>query len=429
VGILRQIASKSVIAWLIVAGGSATVLADPPVVNPTEPPKTLNQDSFLSSLKQAIGKGSDNDVVRGHFELGTAPNLHRYFCLVDSKTGKREPNGVLGDLVPLANGMNGLKNESVSFYSCANAEQQGLLVTAGYVLVGPAAAAAAPSVPTPAPLPVEAAKPAAVEPNRVTLSLTQIDVAGVKLGMTPDEVRAILKSKKLLEYTESAETLSYLDPTTGVMHALPDGRFVNVIAAWTPPPPGSASDAFAVSGESYEVMFTPVPGKERAMGIVHSVGSTPANAIHELALENGLLKKFGGYGESAELPEAPTWRVQGSGNVITGDPCNRRGTFGGLGSLTVAGGSRGNIALKKTTEEFNYQIAHCGVAIITEDHFTANGGALSADRLVTRFTVTAYSPAFALEGAETAARLIHSAGGAAKQSDASRAKDPAASSL
>lgn len=428
-GILRQIGSKTITAWLIVAGGSVTVLADPPA-STAEPTKTLNQGSFLSTLKQAIGKGSDNDVVRGHFELGTAPNLHRYYCLVDSKTGKREPNGVLGDLVPLANGMSGLKNEAVSFYSCANAEQQGLLVTEGYVLVGPAAAPAAPSVPTSAaPAAAEAAKPVAVEPNRLTLSPTQIDIAGVKLGMTPDEVRAILKAKKLLEYTESAETLSYLDATTGVMHAMPDGRFVNVIAAWTPPPPGSASDAFAVSGESYEVMFTPVPGRERAMGIVHSVGSTPANAIHELALENGLLKKYGGYGESAELPEAPTWRVQGSGNVVTGDPCNRRGTFGGLGSLTAAGGSRGNIALKKTTEELNYQIAHCGVAIITEDHFTANGGALSADRLVTRFTVTAYSPAFALEGAETAARLIHTAGGGAKQSDASHAKDPAAPSL
>jgi hypothetical protein len=260
-------------------------------------------------------------------------------------------------------------------------------------------------------------------------SPSRIDIAGVKLGMSPDEVRAVLKSKKLLEYAESAETLSYLDPATGAMQAVPNGRFVNVIASWTPPPPGSANDSNAVSGEYYEVMFTPVPGKERALGIVHSMGFTPATAIREVALESGLVRKYGGYAEATELPQAPTWRVQSSGNVVTGDACSRRATFGGLGSLTAASSARENIALKKTSEEFNYQIAHCGVAIITEDHFTANGGALSADRLVTRFTVTAYSPAFGLEGAEAATQMIHAAGGATKKSDAPRAKDPAASSL
>ena len=409
-------------AGLALLGGLVTALADPPTTTP-EASKTLKQDSFLSSLKQAIGKGSDDDVVRGHFELGTAPNNHRYYCLVNSKTGARQPNGVLGDLVPRTDGMSGLKNESVSFYSCANAEQEGLLVTTGYVVTAPSGAAAPASA---AQIPAQAAKPPAAEPHRA-IAATEIDIAGVKLGMSPDEVRAVLKSKKLLEYTESAETLSYLDSATGGMQAVPNGRFVNVIAAWTPPPPGPANDGFAVGGESIEVMFTPVPGKERAMGIVHSVGFTPANAIREAALESGLVKKYGGYSESAELPQAPTWRVQSSGNVVTGDPCNRRGTFGGLGPLTAAGSARENIALKKTSEEFNYQIAHCGIAIITEDHFTANGGALAADRLVTRFTVTAYSPAFGLEGAEAATQMIHSAGGSNKKSDAARGRDPASS--
>jgi hypothetical protein len=260
----------------------------------------------------------------------------------------------------------------------------------------------------------------------VNLTPTQIDVAGVRLGMSPDEVREVLKSKKLLEYNESDETLSYLDSGTGVVRPVPNGRFVNRIAAWTPPPSSAASDSFEVSGESYEVMFTPVPGQERAMGIVHSVGSVPADAVHELALESGLAKKYGGFADM-ELPQSPTWRLQRGGNVQVGDPCNRRGVLGGLGSLTFAGAPRENIALKKTPEEFGYQIAHCGVAIITEDHFTANGGALSADRLVTRYTVTAYSPSFGLEGAEAASRLIHAAGGSARKTDAARVKDPASS--
>ena len=66
---------------------------------------------------------------------------------------------------------------------------------------------------------------------------------------------------------------------------------------------------------------------------------------------------------------------------------------------------------------------------MTEDHHTANGGALREDRLVTRFTVTAYSPAIGLEGANAAAQLIQAAGGTGKKSDATRAKDQSAPSL
>ena len=165
------------------------------------------------------------------------------------------------------------------------------------------------------------------------------------------------------------------------------------------------------------------------MGIVHSVGYSPANAIHEAALENGLAKKFGGFAESDDLPASPTWRVQSSGNVLVGDPCNRRGTLGGLGALTVANPARENLALKWTPEDFKSQIDHCGLAIVTEDHFVENSGALRADRLVTRFTVTAYSPSIGLEGAKGAEQLIHAAGGPARKSDASRAKTLPPSSL
>jgi hypothetical protein len=401
-------------AWADPPAGSAA--AQP--ANSSDLPKSLPQDGFLSSLKQAAKEGFDHEVVRGHFDVGTAPNVRRYYCLQDVKTGEKEPNGVFGDPVPLPGGKTGLKNTSVSMYTCATAEKRGMLITAGYGVDAAAAAAPAPQDQPPAPIPLAAAP---VTPS-------QIDVGGVKLGMSPDEVRAVLKSKKLLDYTESAETLSFLDPVKGVTQAVPNGRFVNLIAAWTPPPAGPA-DAYRVDGESYEVMFTPVPGREQAMGIVHSVGYSPANAIHEVALENGLAKKYGGFAESDDLPASPTWRVQSSGNVLVGDPCNRRGTLGGLGALTVANPARENLALKWTPEDFKSQIDHCGLAIVTEDHFTENGGALRADRLVTRFTVTAYSPSIGLEGARGAEQLIRAAGGPARKSDASRARTLPASSL
>jgi hypothetical protein len=175
-------------------------------------------------------------------------------------------------------------------------------------------------------------------------------------------------------------------------------------------------------------MFTPVPGKERAMAIVHSVGYSPANAVREIALEEGLVKKYGGFAAS-NLPESPTWRFQSAGNVQVGDACNRRELFGGLGGLNGATKPHANIALKKSPDEFRFQIDHCGAAIVTEDHATANAGALSADRLVTRFTVTAYSPPIALEGSQSAAQLIQSARAMSGKADAPRAKDQPAPNL
>jgi hypothetical protein len=400
-------------------------LADPPAVGAAgDASKTLPQDGFFSSLKQSIKQGYDQEAVRGHFDLGSAPNVRRYYCLVDTKTGQKETNAVVGELIPIADGMTGVKNSAVSFYRCANAEQQGLLVTEGYVLHGPAATNTLPAPQAQAPQ--EAPPPPRM--TSVNISVDQIDIAGVKLGMSPDEVRAILKSKKLLDYNESAETLSYVDSSKGIVQQVPNGRFVNVIAAWTAPP-SAIGDNFEADGESYEVMFTPVPGRERVMGIVHSVGYSLANAVHESTLENGLIKKYGGFAGSGDLPESPTWRFQSGGNVQVGDSCGRRGTFGGLRGLDVAK-SRENLALKRTADDFRSQVERCGVALVTEDHHTANGGVLHEDRLVTRYTVTAYSPAIGLEGATAAAKVIQAAGGTTvRQSDATRAKDPPAPSL
>jgi hypothetical protein len=407
----------------------------------SDAPASLSQQNFFSSVKQSLRMGYDHEVVRGHFDLGSPPNSHRYYCLVDTKTRSREPNGVLGQPVPLPDGTTALKIESVSLFGCNDAEKHGLLVTTGYVLKAPNGATIASPPQAPTPTQAQAASPSAAPPPPVppvppapmpaavasatAASPDKIDVAGVTLGMSLDEVRTVLKAKKLREYTESTETLGYLDSARGAMQSIAGERFVNVVAAWTPP---AAGDSFAGDGESYSVMFTPVPGRERAMAIVHSVGYSPANAIHEIALENGLVGKYGGFADANNLPESPTWRYQRGGNVQVGDPCNRRGLFGGLGGLSAANPVRGNLVLKRTPEEFQFQIDHCGVAIVTEDHFTANGGALREDRLVTRFTVTAYSPSIALDGAAAAAGLIKAAKGAAR-GDAPRVKDQSAPNL
>jgi len=135
-------------------GGGSDVLADPPAgtetaasatPSPSEAPASLPQQSFLSSLKQAFNKDFDREVVRGHFDLGSPPNAHRYYCLIDPKTGKKEPNGVLGQPVALADGMTGVTAGSVSLYRCDDAEKQRILVTAGYIVSKGAGSVVAPA--------------------------------------------------------------------------------------------------------------------------------------------------------------------------------------------------------------------------------------------------------------------------------------------
>lgn len=400
----------------------------------------MPQDGFFSSITQNL-RESEQEVVRGHFDLGEPPNVHRYYCLVNPKTGRREPNGVSGETVPRPDGMTGIKISAVSLYTCAKAEQKGYLVSAGYVLSGPAQGraeaarpaaappvAAAPAPATPAPAAPASATPApataspveavpAASPPVARMPPEHIDVAGIKLGMSADAVRAVLKAKNLRHYKEWTETLSYLS-ANGASQSIPNGRFVNVIAAWTPAVSGAAGEDFEGDGESFEVMFTPVPGEERAMAIVHTQGFSRQDAIHETALDEGLVKKYGGFA-AGELPESVTWRFQSDGSMQVGDVCGRRGEFGGLGGLGVANAPRENLALRRTAQELRWQVERCGDAMVTADHFTPNGGALPADRLVTRFTVTAFSPALALEGARKAARLV----AAATPSSEARTKD------
>ncbi len=434
--------ASQAVAWtlLLCAGGASAGPAEPPpsaqIGTPAsaasnDAPAPAPQESFFSSVKQAFKEDVEREVVRGHFDVGSPPDTRRYYCLVDAKTGKSEPNGVAGEPVARKDGMTGIKGSAVSLFSCASAEQQGLLVTSGYVLHGAAshvvpAARPQPQLPVPAqaeaPAPAQAALPA---PPLADGSPGKVDVAGVRLGMSVDEVRAVLRSKKLHDYYESGETLGHGDspkaaPTAG-------GRFVNIVAAWTAPSV-AAGDSAGADGEAFEVMFTPVPGRERAMAIIHSVSYAPMNALHESTLDQGLVRKYGGYTGSGDLPVSPTWRIQNDGGVQVGDPCNRRGTLG-WGELKIGNGGRPNLALKTTLDEFQFQIDHCGVAIVTEDHSTVNGAGSKDDRLVVRFTVTAYSPSIGLQGATMAAQWIQPTADASNGSRGTRPREQPAPAL
>jgi hypothetical protein len=418
--------SNACLAALLLLIGAAA-LADPPAPA-TDLQSALSTGDYFSSARQAFSEDFNKEAVRGHFDVGTPPDTHRFYCLVNAKTGKSQLNAVGGETFVRPDGMTGLKSSGVAPLSCVKAEQLGVLVTAGYVLKvtvksAPPLAPAAPAVPpvaapTAAPAAVPAAAPpaAAAVPTAVPAGGTgpeRVDVAGIRLGMSPDQVRTVLKSRMLSDYYESSEAL--VDAGSSASH------YVNVIAAWTP---AAAADGAGGDGESFEVLFTPVPGKERALAIVHSTAYSASTAIHATVLGNGLVAKYRGYAKADDLPPSPTWRVLSDGSVQSGDGCSRRGIFGGVGTTGFDAHPRSNPALKTTTEEFRYQIDHCGVAIVTEDDAALNPDAPLKDRRITRFTVTAYSPAIGFEGATTAGQLMQ-AGGSAAIKSAARDKDSA----
>lgn len=153
--------SQTLAVGLAILFGGSSALADPQTgegaaasasspASAAQPPAP--KGDFFSSMKQAFKQDLAHEVVRGHFDVGTPPDTHRYYCLVDAKTGKSEANGVGGEPVLRPDGMTGIKSGAVSFYSCVNAEQQGILVTTGYSL-SPAIRNKVASAPPPPPPP------------------------------------------------------------------------------------------------------------------------------------------------------------------------------------------------------------------------------------------------------------------------------------
>jgi hypothetical protein len=284
------------------SAGMGALHADPPATASAPPAAgdvPVPRENFLSSLKQAFKQDFDHEVVRGHFDVGTPPDVHRYYCLVDAKTGRRQPNGVSGALAPRPDGMTGIKDAAVSLYSCSSSEQQGSLVTSGYELRGGAAAGATHDVRAEA-----AAQPMAVRATTIAATATlasavpvsagdKVEVAGLKLGMSPDEVRTILKSKNLRDFRESTGTLGGA-PTGNGASSVETTRFVSAIS--------SSSESSGEYGEAFVVLFTPVPGQERVATIVHSVGSQAAALAAVIMQAGGIPGDVGHVGSTPHTP-------------------------------------------------------------------------------------------------------------------------------
>jgi Domain of unknown function (DUF4440) len=137
------------VSLLLLCSGIGVVSADPPATGggTGTAASSPTQGGFFSSLKQAFNQDVDHEIVWGHFDVGSPPDSHRFYCLLNPKTGKHEPNGVAGEPYARRDGTTGLKQPAVSPTSCAEAEQKGLLVTADYIVKGVARSSKSSAVP------------------------------------------------------------------------------------------------------------------------------------------------------------------------------------------------------------------------------------------------------------------------------------------
>lgn len=183
---MKSIANTRILlAAALVLASTPVCRADPPGGGQSGAQPAETKGGMLSSLRQAFGENLDRDQVRGHFDVGSPPDARRYYCLVDPKTGTRESNGVSGETVQRRDGTTGLKSAVVSPLSCDDAQQKGLLDTAGYKLTGKAAAAANPPAPVPAPATPSSAAAAPAVPVAAPIAAPAVAPAPPAAALAP----------------------------------------------------------------------------------------------------------------------------------------------------------------------------------------------------------------------------------------------------
>jgi ketosteroid isomerase-like protein len=271
----------------------STALADPPQATGGGAPSSSAQShgGFLSSLKQAFGENLEREVVWAHFDVGSAPDTHRFYCLVDPKTGKRAPNAVAGQPFTRPDGMTGLKAPATSPVSCSDAQEKGILITSGYTVTiaaqgatGPAPAASAAPTPIPhaAAAPAAAAASAAAPQPHVSDLRSQMEAANAaflsayssqsrtafKSIYTPDAMLLPPSSQPLVGadaignfWADTIKNGKRTNPTLQIVSVSAEGRYAYQIARYTVDTVDAQGATSKVAGNAVRIFEKQPDGK------------------------------------------------------------------------------------------------------------------------------------------------------------------------
>lgn len=242
--------------------------------------------------------------------------------------------------------------------------------------------------------------------------ISDADILGTKLGMTPEEVRPLIKSRRLQNYLELSQNLAYPDPVTRVAVTIPNAHILTFMLAATGNRGYGAFGSLDAAFENFSVAFTPVPGGERAVQITHHVGLTNDNALREDNFYEALIRKYGSPAKAERRNQTALWLF----GKHSGPP-NYCITLGGMqarldgatkdmkvveaeaapDALDLLMRSFPTGALDKVTY-FAQEASTCGDAILQVRWGDPNPTAPDTDRIVTEYEIDLFGPSIAADG-------------------------------
>lgn len=141
------------------------------------------------------------------------------------------------------------------------------------------------------PKPADAAPESNSVSNSVDSDSSGPDVTGLRIGMTPDQTRPIIKSRVLISdslqksYTEKMAALGFNVPAQGVSGAVPNGKYLNALTV------DGGSDV--ITRHQLAVVFAPVPGHEEIVSVRREVVFPADKKPNYDVFEKTLTEKYG----------------------------------------------------------------------------------------------------------------------------------------
>jgi hypothetical protein len=269
-----------------------------------------------------------------------------------------------------------------------------------------------------------------------------VNVNGIALGMSVNEVATALKERSLPVYFQVEEGLAYSDPITGLPVSIPGTGIRSLIVANNGNKRPGGPEGFIdppADWDGFAAFFTPEPGHERAVLVGRTVGFQKAHAIRRIDLTNSLIEKYGNpsyVSDDRDLmlmrwiyAQAPVKYELGgkpysicpidSATIrVAGLASNAREVKQGYAVVNKVLWYNSNFG----RDELVRNAKNCGSTIVEIRAAGPNSMAPPEERIITEYTVSMFSPDLALMTFDFANRLASEARKAASQGVAEKAK-------
>lgn len=270
-------------------------------------------------------------------------------------------------------------------------------------------------------------------------AMRDVDIVGLKIGMSVAEARAALKARKLPGYEETMGQLTYF---LGNPQPFPGGEFLSDAVIYPKLNSMPDSNPLPVT-ELLWVSFTPEPGKERVAYISRTVRFSEKNVLSEEEFIKSLIKKYGAPAVHGKLSyNILVWGVPARGDGVTWANCNDymrdpidglSGTVGGrkLGALPnwVLGIAANQSSARGSESAAEHQARECGHTYLYIALDFVNPLATPGQRFLRGYRASLKSPVLAVSSYQTAAKLTEVAKAAEEQRLLKRAKGQKAPDL